>query len=124
MPHGPLQRVQCAGWLKVSASSHSCDSLLHWAVAWEMMSSERQLEQTGVSRVARVVRRLTIWAGSWFELNGLRSEACVMLFPIEASCDPGADEVEDLSRFAARRVVVDYISAVVEPNPALVSART
>jgi len=54
-----------------------------------MMSSDWQFEQTGVDRVARVVRaaragarRLAIWAGSWCELNGLRSEACVMLFPI------------------------------------------
>jgi hypothetical protein len=51
-----------------------------------MISSDWQLEQTGVDRaaalvrVARVVRRLTIWAGSWFELNGLRSKACGMLF--------------------------------------------
>ena len=84
------------------------------------MSSEWQLEQTGVSRVARATRRLAIWDGSWLELNGLSSEACVMLFPIERICDPGTDE----SCFAAHRVVVDYISAVVEPNPALVSART
>jgi hypothetical protein len=82
------------------------------------MSSERQLEHTGVSRVARATRRLAIWAGSWFKLNGLRSEACVMLFPIEGVCDPGADEVHDLSCFAAHLVVVDYISAVVAPNPA------
>ena len=54
------------------------------------MSSDWQFEQTGVDRVARVVRaaarvaarRLAIWAGSWCELNGLRSEACVMLLPI------------------------------------------
>ena len=84
------------------------------------MSSEWQLEHTGVSRVARATRRLAIWDGSWLELNGLSSEACVMLFPIERVCDPGTDE----SCFAAHRVVVDYISAVVEPNPALVSART
>jgi hypothetical protein len=25
---------------------------------------------------------LAIWTGSWCELNGLRSEACVMLLPI------------------------------------------
>jgi hypothetical protein len=79
------------------------------------MSSEWQLEQTGVSRVAFVTRRLAIWDGSWLELNGLSSEACVvMLFLIERVCDPGTDE----SCFAAHRVVVDYISAVVEPNPA------
>jgi hypothetical protein len=48
-----------------------------------MMSSEWQFEHTGVSRVARATRRLAIWDGSWLELNGLSSEACVMLFPIE-----------------------------------------
>jgi hypothetical protein len=54
-----------------------------------MMSSDWQFAQTGVERVARVVRaaraaarRLAIWTGSWCELNGLRSEACVMLLPI------------------------------------------
>jgi hypothetical protein len=79
------------------------------------MSSEWQLEHTGVSRVAFVTRRLAIWDGSWLELNGLSSEACVvMLFPIERVCDPGTDE----SCFAAHRVVVDYINAVVEPNQA------
>jgi hypothetical protein len=75
MAHGPLQRLQCAGWAKVLASSHSWDSLLHWAVACEMMSSDRQLEQTGVERVAR---RLTIRAGSGLRLNGLRSDVCVI----------------------------------------------
>jgi len=55
--------------------------LLHWAVACEMMSSDRQCEQTGVDRVARDARRLTIWAGSWFKLNGLRSKAWGMSFP-------------------------------------------
>ena len=50
-----------------------------------MMSSDWQLEQTGVDRadsVARDARRLPIWAGSWLELNGLRSKACFMSFPI------------------------------------------
>jgi hypothetical protein len=72
---GLLQRLQWAGWAKVSASSHSCDSLLHWAVAWEVTSSDRQLEQTGVERLAR---RLKILAGSCFGWNGLRSEGCVI----------------------------------------------
>src|SRR6267143_4029862 len=44
-----------------------------------MMSSDWQLEQTGVDRVAR---RLTICAGSGFELNGLRSKACLIFFPL------------------------------------------
>jgi len=81
MSQGPLQRVQCAGWSKMFASSHTCDSLLHCAVACEMMSSDRQCEQTGVDRVARADRRWTIWDGSWFKLNGLRSKAWVMSFP-------------------------------------------
>ncbi len=76
MAHGPLQRLQWAGCPKVLASSHSWDSLLHWAVACEMMSSDWQLEQTGVERAA--ARRLTIRVGSWLILNGLRSEAWVI----------------------------------------------
>jgi hypothetical protein len=80
MAHGPLQRLQCAGWPKVLASTHSWDSLLHWAVAWEMMSSEWQLEQTGVERVARQLTiRFGSRAGSWLRLNGLRSDVCVIL---------------------------------------------
>ena len=55
------------------------------------MSSDWQQEQTGVDRVAGDVRRLTIGAGSWVELcvelNGLRSKACVMLFPAEVGLD-------------------------------------
>jgi hypothetical protein len=51
-----------------------------------MMSSDWQFEQTGVDRVARVARAARVAAarraGSWCELNGLRSEACVMLFPV------------------------------------------
>ena len=46
------------------------------------MSSDWQLEQTGVDRVAR---RLKIPADSWFGLNGLRSEGCVISFPVEAA---------------------------------------
>jgi hypothetical protein len=81
MPHGPLQALQWAGWPKVLASCHSCDSLLHWAMAWETISSDWQLEQTGVDRVAR---QLTICAGagSGLELNGLRSKASrIFIFP-------------------------------------------
>jgi hypothetical protein len=56
-----------------------------------MMSSDWQSEQTGVDRVAGDVRRFTIGAGSWaelcVELNGLRSKACVMLFPVEVGLD-------------------------------------
>jgi hypothetical protein len=57
-----------------------------------MMSSDWQSAQTGVDRVAGDdLRRLTIGAGSWVELcvelNGLRSKACVMLFPVEGGLD-------------------------------------
>jgi len=45
-----------------------------------MISSDWQLEQTGVDRVAR---RLTNCAGSVFELNGLRSRA-----PPQDDADP------------------------------------
>jgi hypothetical protein len=80
MPHGQLQPLQCAGRSNVLASCHSCDSLLHCAVACEMTSSDWQLEQTGVDREAR---RLTICAGPCFELNGLRSKASlIFLFPL------------------------------------------
>jgi hypothetical protein len=41
------------------------------------MSSDWQLEQTGVDRVAR---RLAICAGSVFELNGLRGKASLIFF--------------------------------------------
>src|SRR6202171_6368918 len=40
-----------------------------------MISSDWQLEQTGVDRIAR---RLTICAGSGFALNGLRSKASLI----------------------------------------------
>ena len=45
------------------------------------MSSDWQSEQTGVDRVAgdRVADRLTICAGSGFELKGLRSNASLIL---------------------------------------------
>lgn len=46
-----------------------------------MMSSDWQLEQIGVTRPALL--RLKILAGSWFGLNGLRSEGCVMSYPLK-----------------------------------------
>jgi hypothetical protein len=50
-----------------------------------MISSDWQLEQTGVDRVAR---RLTNCAGSVFELNGLRSKASlIFLFSLDPNCD-------------------------------------
>ena len=48
------------------------------------MSSDWQLEQTGVDRVAR---RLTTWAGSGFWLNGLRSKACLISSPDDLNSD-------------------------------------
>jgi hypothetical protein len=42
-----------------------------------VISSDWQLEQTGVDRVAG---RLAICAGSGFELNGLRSKDCLIFF--------------------------------------------
>jgi hypothetical protein len=62
--HGLLQLLQWAGWAKVLASSHSCLSLLHWAVAWEMMSSEWHLAQTGVVRVEDDAPRSAFCGGS------------------------------------------------------------
>ena len=60
MPQALLQVLQCVGWSNVSANSQACDLLLHCTVAWEMMSSDWQLEQTGVARDAA---RLTIRDG-------------------------------------------------------------
>ena len=60
-----------------------------------MMSSDWQLEQTGVVRVAGAARRLKFFAGSWFALNGLRSEGCVMSFPLNCTrsrADPARDD--------------------------------
>jgi len=50
-----------------------------------MMSSDWQLEQTGVERVVGAVGRLKLFAGSGFALNGLRSEGCVMSFPLNCT---------------------------------------
>jgi hypothetical protein len=69
-----------------------------------MMSSDWQVEQTGVdraARIARAVRRPTIWAVSWFELNGLRSEACVMS-PIYSPLK--VYEIQELMRSMISRV--------------------
>ena len=49
-----------------------------------MISSDWQLEQTGVDRVAG---RLAICAGSGFELNGLRSKDCLIFFPDDLNSD-------------------------------------
>jgi hypothetical protein len=78
----PSHRLQCVGWSNVLANSHCCDSLLHWTGAWEMMSSDWQLEQTGVDREAGRLTILDGWDDSWFRLNGLRSKACCMTQPI------------------------------------------
>jgi hypothetical protein len=55
MLHDPLQSLQWAGCPNVSVSCHSWDSLLHCAVDWQTMSSELQLEHTGVVRAARAL---------------------------------------------------------------------
>ena len=81
--HELLQWLQCAGWPKVLANSHSCDSLLHCTVAWAMMSSDRQFEQSGVDRDdARGLATRAGLPGSWLWLNGLRSDhVCFMSRP-------------------------------------------
>jgi hypothetical protein len=61
MLQAPLHRLQCVGCSKVLVNSHCCDSLLHCTGAWQMMSSDWQLEQTGVERDA----------GQWRVLDGL-----------------------------------------------------
>ena len=47
-----------------------------------MMSSDSQLEQTGVDRDAGRLKSLGGLAGSWFKLNGLSSNACFMWWPV------------------------------------------
>jgi hypothetical protein len=64
-----LQWLQCAGRPNVLANSHSWDSLLHWMVAWAMMSSDRHCEQTGVARDACRLARSRLEATSG--LDGL-----------------------------------------------------
>ena len=99
------------------------------------MSSDWQFAQTGVERVARVVRaalaaarRLAIWTGSWCELNGLRSEACVMLLPIYSPSTAHAiQQVMCSTVYVIRgpcygRGMASF--AVVKLDPAFVSART
>ena len=76
-----LHRLQCVGWSKVLANSHCCDSLLHCTGAWETMSSDWQLEQTGVDRCDGRLTVLDGWDGSWLRLNGLRSVTCFMCSP-------------------------------------------
>src|SRR5207253_5176428 len=91
-----LQVLQCAGWLKVLASCHSCASLLHCAVAWQMTSSEPQATQTGVERAARFVTFRSIGCGrswgtrswgtrSWGISNGLISLARRNIGPLHLS---------------------------------------
>jgi hypothetical protein len=76
-----------------------------------MISSDWQLEHTGVARVARrAARRLTSWVGSWFRLNGLSSaeRVILLLFPVEGGRAPATDVSHDPWRFAADLVVVGY----------------
>ena len=82
MPQALLQLLQRVGRSNVLANSHSCDSLLHCTVAWAMTSSDRQVEHTGVDRDAGRLPVRAGLAGSWFRLNGLRSDTCFMTCPV------------------------------------------
>jgi hypothetical protein len=75
MSHELLHLLQSAGCPNVPVSCHSCDSLLHWIVAWQTTSSEPQFEHTGVERAARLVRSSTVRGTSGIKLNGLMSAA-------------------------------------------------
>jgi hypothetical protein len=48
------------------------------------MSSDWQIEQTGVDRVAR---RLSISPGCVFDLNGLRSKSSLISSPLDLNSD-------------------------------------
>jgi hypothetical protein len=73
MPHELPHSLQSAGCPNVPVSCHSCDSLLHWIVAWQTTSSEPQFEHTGVERARRPVRSSTVRGTSGIKLNGLMS---------------------------------------------------
>jgi hypothetical protein len=74
MSHELSHSLQSAGRPNVPVSCHSCDSLLHWIVAWQTTSSEPQFEHTGVERAARrPVRSSTVRGTSGIKLNGLMS---------------------------------------------------
>ena len=49
------------------------------SVSWSPASSAWTRRDRRSSRGS--ARRLAIWAGSWFRLNGLRSKSCAMSFP-------------------------------------------
>jgi hypothetical protein len=71
MVHEPLQLLQWTGWPNVPVNCHSWDSLLHWVVAWQTMSSDPHLEHTGVDLADRwSVSDLGPFA---IRLNGLTS---------------------------------------------------
>jgi hypothetical protein len=73
MSHELSHSLQSAGCPNVPVSCHSCDSLLHWIVAWQTTSSEPHFEHTGVERAARPVRSSTVRGTSGIKLNGLMS---------------------------------------------------
>src|ERR1700738_119994 len=73
MSHELSHSLQSAGCPNVPVSCHSCDSLLHWIVAWQTTSSEPQFEHTGVERAARPGRSSTVRGTSGIKLNGLTS---------------------------------------------------
>jgi hypothetical protein len=73
MSHELSHSLQSAGCANVPVSCHSCDSLLHWIVAWQTTSSEPQFEHTGVERAGRPARSSTLRGTSGIKLNGLMS---------------------------------------------------
>src|SRR3984885_11344797 len=122
MPQALLQLLQCVGWSKVLASSHSWDSLLHCTVAREVMSSDRQFEQTGVDRVAC---RLALLAGSGFRLNGLSSDACFMWWPaVNRITYPGGDDSAPMMRTSSSGLSIVVDCSRREPDFARKSAST
>jgi len=81
MSHELSHSLQRAGFPNVPVSCHSCDSLLHWTVAWQTTSSEPQFEHTGVARAARrPVRSSTARDTSGIKLNGLISAVRLIFF--------------------------------------------
>ena len=91
MSHELSHSLQSAGCPNVPVSCHSCDSLLHWIVAWQTTSSEPQFEHTGVERAARPVRPSTVRGTSRIKLNGLMSAVrriCFIPFDLVFGAQP------------------------------------
>ena len=91
MSHELSHSLQSAGCPNVPVSCHSCDSLLHWIVAWQTTSSEPHFEHTGVERAARPVRSSTVRGTSGIKLNGLMSAVrriCFIPFDLVLGIQP------------------------------------